>query len=470
MKPFIWDPSGWVKKNRDQHGERYGLLNWVSKTTSEIAETQRQHLLSQLHEKIHYGFKDTKIDCRNLSRGCTLCGQGLWSCLFINGLCNCACFYCPNVQDDISLPTTNMLTFQDARHYAEYIKSFGFKGVSISGGEPLMTFERSLAYLTAVKKHAGASVYTWLYTNGTLITEKKLEQLRDAGLDEIRFDIGAADYSLAFVEQAIGIIPTVTIEIPAVPEDKEILKDQLRVISDMGVKHLNLHQLRLTPFNFTNLSQRPYTFLHGEQVTVLESELCALEILLYARETNIPLGINYCSFHYKNSFQHSSARRRAAVLIKKGFEDITEKGFIRHLTIKTTPLRMARLTNHLQNSLINSALWSVADDEKSLHVSINAITPVLSDLMEDQDSCTISYDEAFLREQLSYHLPFIEIDVGKKSFFIERKTLSDLIAINAKGLRYLLEKNSLKKSLNTCPVSKDILYYESIFPGWKPYC
>ncbi len=42
-------------------------------------------------------------------------------------------------------------------------------------------------------------MHVWLYTNGTLATVDILTQLRDAGLDEIRFDIGATDYNLGMI-------------------------------------------------------------------------------------------------------------------------------------------------------------------------------------------------------------------------------------------------------------------------------
>ena len=88
-------------------------------------------------------------------------------------------------------------------------------------------------------------------------------------------------------------------------------------LATVGVKHLNLHQLRLTPHSFERFVGRPYTFLHGERVTILESELTALELLRYARETNLDLPVNYCSFVYKNRYQKAAARRRSAAVMCK---------------------------------------------------------------------------------------------------------------------------------------------------------
>ena len=85
------------------------------------------------------------------------------------------------------------------------------------------------------------------------------------------------------------IIPVVTVEIPAVPEDLEITKPLTAVLSSMGVKYLNLHQIRCTQFNRPKLVRRGYTFIHGPGVAVLETELAALELIRHTLDRNIPL-------------------------------------------------------------------------------------------------------------------------------------------------------------------------------------
>ena len=59
-----------------------------------------------------------------------------------------------------------------------------------------------------------------MYTNGILADVSKFRKLAAAGLNEIRFDIGATTYGLDKVKLAKGILPNVTIEIPAVPEQR----------------------------------------------------------------------------------------------------------------------------------------------------------------------------------------------------------------------------------------------------------
>ncbi len=321
-----------IDANCHEYGSRYSLLSFASPEQLTAATAEREKLLQWLALHASFGYAGTKVNCNGLSPGCQRCGDGSWSCLFINGRCNGRCFYCPTPQDDDGPPVTNGLAFSSPEEYAAYVAMLGFKGVSISGGEPLLTPDLTLAYLKAVRNRCGDDVHLWLYTNGTMLTADICSRLRDAGLSEIRFDLGAVRYNLKKLRLAAGCIPKITVEIPAVPEDEELLKLKMLEMVESGVNHLNLHQMRLTPHNFGPLTERGYTFLHGEKVTVLESELSALRIVRYGLENEIPLPVNYCSFAYKRRFQHAAARRRAAINICKSGEVVTEPGYLRTLS------------------------------------------------------------------------------------------------------------------------------------------
>ena len=321
-----------IASNRREYGRLYDLLTFAAPEQLAAAMAERNELLQWLERRACFGYAGTKVDCNGLSPGCRRCGDGSWSCLFVNGRCNGRCFYCPTAQDDDGPPVTNGLAFSSPEEYAAYVAALGFSGVSISGGEPLMTPDLTLAYLNAVRKRCGEDVHLWLYTNGTLLTADLCSRLRDAGLNEIRFDLGAVRYHLKKLRLALGCIPTVTVEIPAVPEDEELLKRKMVEMAEAGVNHLNLHQMRLTPHNFGPLTERGYTFLHGEKVTVLESELCALRAVRYGLEQRLALPVNYCSFPYKRRFQHAAARRRAALTVCAPGETVTEPGYLRTLS------------------------------------------------------------------------------------------------------------------------------------------
>ena len=241
------------------------------------------------------------------------------------------------------------MPFTRPADYAAYVGHFGFSGISVSGGEPLLTPALTLRFLQAVDQSKKRPLHLWMYTNGTLLTTDLVKKLKDAGLDEIRFDLSAVGYDLKKIRLAVGQIPFVTVEIPAIPEDFQRLTELLPRMKAIGVDHLNLHQLRLNPFNRDQLDKRKYTYLHGEKVTVLESELTALALMQHVVEQNIGLPVNYCASVFQHRFQRAAARRKSARLMLKSHESITESGYIRSLAVVGDPERLSRQADQLTN-------------------------------------------------------------------------------------------------------------------------
>jgi pyruvate formate-lyase activating enzyme-like uncharacterized protein len=412
-----------VELNRLEYGGAYSSLSFLLPDNESRSVAQRDELLATLAGRVALGCGGTKLDMHALAPGCQICVEGDWSCLFINGRCNAHCFYCPSRQAETGPPSTNTVVFRFPADYAAYLEQFGFRGMSLSGGEPLLTPNRSLAFLSAAKKRLGDRLHSWLYSNGTLVNRDILLQLRDAGLDEIRFDIGATAYSLEKARLAVGIIPTVTVEIPAVPEDVLLLGRKMVEMADLGINHLNLHQLRLTPYSLRRFAGRPYTFLHGEKVTVLESELTALRLVQHGLDAGIELPVNYCSFVYKNRYQKVAARRRSAACMRKSFETITSAGFLRTLWLVGETGELSRQLEAFRSDGRDPFQWDFNPARDRL-----AFAPGLLDLV-DFTHCRliVTYTDTATREQLSYRNPFREFKLpsGRK-IVVERWTADEI--------------------------------------------
>ncbi len=406
-----------IELNEKEYGASYGTLQWVSEGRAREALAERSEFLRFLSGNTLFGFLGTKLDCKGLSPGCLLCGGGSWSCLFINQICNGRCFYCPTEQIHRAEPSTNGILMQNPKEYVRYLERFRFRGASISGGEPFLTFERTLSYLKAVREAFGEGIYFWLYTNGIAATREKLRLLGEVGLDEIRFDISANRYDLAKAALAVEEIGTVTVEIPAIPEDCEFMKRVIPELKAMGVRHLDLHQIRCTPHNRENLMKRGYTFLHGPKVTVLESELTALRLLRYTKEEDIGLPINYCSYVYKNRFQTVGQRRRLAPHVCKPYEDITDAGAIRRMSLRGDPEQLAPVAARFDRAGRENAAWYMPKSRDSLYFS--------EALWSGQDLARhvlyLDYFLPVLNSGPSYHFSFKEIPLTrKKAVFVEK--------------------------------------------------
>ena len=327
---------GWLNSlvnNNKRDFSDWPQIIWNNPYNSYDFQKQRDEFLKKFEKSIL--FKETKPFYKQISKGCEICGSGKWNCLFITNRCNANCFYCPAQQQNDETPSAQGMDFENPEEYAHFIKYFGFQGMSISGGEPLLFFNRSVEYLRKVKEIAGGDIFTWLYTNGILAGKEKMKILSDAGLNEIRFDIGATSLKLDKINFAKGVIPNITIEIPAIPEEKERIKLLLPEMIKAGVNNLNLHQLRLTKHNARNIVKRGYTIINAEKPIVLESELAALEIMGFAKENSLKIGINYCSFFFKHRFQKAGYRRQIAEKIMIDGFQLTQNGYLRILDEKS---------------------------------------------------------------------------------------------------------------------------------------
>jgi len=452
-----------TEMNQKEYGDNYPLIKFPSYDESSTFESKRNALLEQIKGKALWGYGDTKTDCNNLSEGCRLCGAGLWSCLFINGHCNCSCFYCPTRQDEDCLPTTNSVTFNSPEEYAEYVNEFSFKGVSISGGEPLLTPELTISYIKTVRNNCAPDMYIWMYTNGSLITKEILIQLRDAGLNEIRFDIGARNYDLENLKLAVGIIPVVTVEIPAVPEELNQMKEIIKQLAHMGVNHLNLHQLRLTPYNFDRLMKHDYTYIHNDKITVIESELTALELIDYVYEKNIKLAINYCSYPYKSRYQGLASRTRNGNYMIKPFENMTQDGFVRLINLKCNEEKISAIFSGISNE--NKHLVELNRDKKQISIHPSMLTIDVIDGCEME----LSYFSAIQLQSVSYRNPFITVDLkGGKRIIIERFKALNTFSISNDNANDLIRHLSDCTPFNIDTLA-DILRHEQIETGLLPY-
>lgn len=392
-------------------------LKWASeKDLSELTGIWRR-IRENESLSLRSAAKDTKIFTSSLSPGCRICIEGGWSCLFINGFCHKGCFFCPAAQEEWGPPMSSGIPFSQASDYADYAETLGFKGISLSGGEPLLSLDRSLDYISAVKSRLGDRIHAWIYTNGMMAQPDTLKKLRDAGLDEIRFNIAADAYDLSKTKMSVGIIETVTVEIPSLPEDEDLMLKKLPQMQDLGIDYLNLNQLYATPHNSDFLSERRYSFERNSGSAVVESELSAIRLMERAMEKGLTLPIHYCSWAFKNRFQSAALRRRSAKRLAGTFENITEKGYIRRLGIAGPVRELEALALKLRRYPGNEACWMLDARSKRLYFNID-----LWDLLgPDAFQMTIEYHDSAFRSDPSYFNMGLEIDLPSgKSLFAER--------------------------------------------------
>jgi pyruvate formate-lyase activating enzyme-like uncharacterized protein len=443
--------------SEDRFDRLIGFIGWMTRlkltdNQATQARQSRERLLAALDGKAAWGFNRSKIYTRELSPGCLTCGQGTWSCLFINGLCTAQCFFCPQDRSrtEERPPIAEEIHFDDPDIYLDYLQRFGFRGVGFSGGETFMVFDKLVSLVDKVRQRFGTEMYIWVYTNGDLIDSAKLRILKMAGLDEIRFNLSARGYVLKPVELARQFIPKVTVEIPTIPEDREHVQRCMLGLNQIGVDYLNLHQLVATKHNYERLMKRNYSFLPPlafQEPPVLESELAALELIGYSLDHQLKLAINYCSHAYKARYQNLSRRMRAANLAKRDFDQITAAGYLRRLTVCGARDTLQEFVQNVKQNRVSESHWEFNENEEQLTIS-----PALIKWCDlERTKLTLRYFEADLvsKEYLKARklavleqIPFS----AEKMIYLGIKPVGELVEFDGRETPQWIERLASEKS------------------------
>jgi len=134
--------------------------------------------------------------------------------------------------------------------------SICFSGI----GEPLMHPEVISSFMHFfLKLHKKLKKKPWyfLYSNGILANNETLLKLRDLGFDEVRFHLGATNFSEAVyknMSNAVKYFKAVSVETPAWPPHRKKLFEMLPRIEDIGIKHVDIIEIKLNRFNFARIS------------------------------------------------------------------------------------------------------------------------------------------------------------------------------------------------------------------------
>ncbi|MBW2985907.1 radical SAM protein [Candidatus Woesearchaeota archaeon] len=261
-----------------------------------------------------------------LPKGCAYCVKGQKLVLFITGLCPNNCFYCPvseqkSGKDVIYANEWKITTPKDTIKEAELTNA---KGAGITGGDPLVKLDRTIKYIKLLKKKFGKSFHIHLYTPLNLVTEKTLNQLHKAGLDEIRFHPMLDKQSeWKKIELAKKFKWDVGVEIPVIPGKKRETKKLIDFIKDK-VDFLNLNELEISDTNVNQLVEKGFKPKNKLSYGVKGSETLAKEILNYLKKTK--LNIHYCTTTTKDKAQLARRIKRRALNVALKTDFITKEG------------------------------------------------------------------------------------------------------------------------------------------------
>ncbi|MGI6317022.1 MAG: radical SAM protein [Christensenellales bacterium] len=240
------------------------------------------------------------IGCR-----CCLMGSGLNAVRKTNR-CNLACPFCYDYgQLDCQPPIGEGLWEIGGTKFRledlDLLLSVGKKpaGISYVYLEPFMEIE---AYYPIIRKFHKAGIHQHLYTNGTLATRENLRALGEAGLDELRFNLGAsgcADAVIAAMATAREYIPQVGIETPMTPHFYKTFGEKKSTILATGLDFINCAELHLNPNNLANYAGEPLYIHRLGYISPIWSRELTLRLMKTADLEDWGIVVHDCSNHTK---------------------------------------------------------------------------------------------------------------------------------------------------------------------------
>ncbi|ABM80742.1 radical SAM protein [Hyperthermus butylicus] len=271
-----------------------------------------------------------------LPRGCRLCIEGAKLVVFVTGLCDERCFYCPvssaKLYRDVIYADEELV--KRLEDIIDEAYSIGADGASITGGDPLVVLDRTMRVIKTLKTVFGPDFHIHLYTSGRYATADTLRELERAGLDEIRFHIVNWSWGLERLRRALEVVKhmDVGVEVPVFPDRVEELKRLILELDKMGVSFVNLNELEVSERNIHDLLLRGYRVSPNKPI-VYGSEEAAVEIVEWATRMGVRLTVHYCPARYKDRVQMRIRLIRKAIRLAKPYQRVTPSGMLEYAVI-----------------------------------------------------------------------------------------------------------------------------------------
>jgi len=240
-------------------------------------------------------------------RGCRSCllGTGL-SAVRKTNRCDAACPFCYDCgQLDAIPPIGEGLWEIGGTRYREEDLALLFAlqrkptGIAYVYLEPFMEIEK---YYGIIRRFHEAGIHQHMYTNGIRANEENLRALGEAGLDELRFNLGATNASDAVIDHmaiAKKYIPQVGVEAPMTREFDRVLREKAGSILATGIDFINCAELHLNENNLGNYFGEPLYFHRMGYLSPIISRDLTLGWMRIAAEEGWPVVMHDCSNHTK---------------------------------------------------------------------------------------------------------------------------------------------------------------------------
>lgn len=327
----------------------------------------------------------------SISPACIDCRKGVGSATYILTLdCNRDCFFCTNKNQENYETSKNKINdvYEEFKRDLNYYKKM--TSVALTGGEPLLYVDACVEFIKKVKK-ASKDTAVRIYTNGDLITEKVLLDLKNAGLDEIRFGLkpdktgNIEQKIIENIKLSVKYIGRTMVEMPVFPNTLEKMKSLMVELDKIGIYSVNVLEF-LYPWVHTDeyikssleVAHRPYEVLfnydYAGGLPISGSEKDCLELLLFCAEKGLKMGLHYCSLENKLTAQVYNLNK---IVKLSGTEYFSEKDFFIK-SVRGYGDDIIEIKNRLDEANINHYIYNSSD-------MFIEFSPIYVELLKDLD-------------------------------------------------------------------------------------
>ena len=297
------------------------------------------------------------------AEGCIQCQKGSKMVLFVTGRCHWGCDYCPLSDNRRETPDmfANERRCSNWQEVIEEARAMRATGTGITGGDPMLDFEKTIEAILILKKEMGNGHHIHCYTSIPIGAEKA-KQLAIAGLDEIRFHLLdlTIDRYLESIESGVEHGMEVGIELPVEPDKESQLFALLEQLENSPVSFLNLNELEITIGNQDNMDVRGFNLAGG--ITAAAEGSAELALRLKDSCTDKRLNVKFCTSKYKDAGQLRNRFRRRGLATLRPYEMLSDDDTIVFGAVLTTAEHGADEFAELQGELNLTDGWIRYDD------------------------------------------------------------------------------------------------------------
>ena len=306
------DDLSWYARKADGLRQEVG----VARAAEDPGRCERVGRLLQALEAegIKGSLERRTLYTKHLPPGCRGCLGGKGTNAFVTGLCTRDCFFCFNQKPRTDELVVHGIKLKEPEEAGDVVRRYSLRSVGVSGGEPTLRPDRLLRLVRTLRA-LPERVRIDLYTNGDKLTDALLAQLKEAGLDALRFNAVAREFDLEPIGRALKFFPEAAVEVPVVPDRMPEMEALVLRLDAMGVPYMNIHELFACRENAGRVGEEGYAS-GGEAGSgllwepVAEGDEAALTLLLFALRRAKDLSVYYCSCRTQQDISSRGLRRR----------------------------------------------------------------------------------------------------------------------------------------------------------------